>query len=176
MSGDPIKERIREIPDWPEKGILFKDITPLFRSPEGMAAVVDGFLSHCRNLNIDVVAGIESRGFWIAPILAIKLGKGFIPIRKGGKLPASTFRRDYQLEYGTDSLEIHQDAVSAKQRVLLVDDLLATGGTALASVELLEEAGAELEAVGFIVHLTSLEGGGRLRERGIHHFSLTQYS
>ena len=173
---ESIKGLIREVPDWPQKGILFKDITPLFRSPEGLASVVDGFFAHCRDLSIDVVAGIEARGFWLAPILAWKLGRGFVPLRKKGKLPAHTFSRDYQLEYGAECLEIHTDALQEGRRVLLVDDLLATGGTALAAAELIREAGGVLEAVGFVVHLSFLEGGERLAERGVNYFSLTEYS
>ena len=173
---DSIKERIRIVPNWPKKGISFKDIMPLFQSPQGLADVVEGFHSYCKNLNIDIVAGIEARGFLVAPILAWKLGTGLISIRKKGKLPARTLSRDYQLEYGTNSLEIHADALKKGQRVLLVDDLLATGGSAIAAAGLIEEAGGLVEAAGFIVNLSWLDGSERLAQKGISHFSLVEYS
>ena len=173
---ESIKKLIREVPDWPQKGILFKDVTPLFQSPESVVEMVDGFVAGCKKLNIDVVAGIEARGFLLAPVLAWKWSKGLIPIRKEGKLPYRTFSQNYQLEYGTGSLEIHVDALKKGQRVLLVDDLLATGGTALAAAGLIEKAGGVVAAAGFIVQLSYLEGAKRLKERGIPHFFLTEYS
>ena len=173
---DCIEQLIRVVPDWPKKGIGFKDITPLFQSPEGLADVIKGFDTYCKDLNIDVVAGIEARGFLIAPILAYKLGTGFVPIRKKGKLPAPTLSQDYQLEYGSDCLEIHADALSEGQRVLLVDDLIATGGSAVAAANLIEKAGGVVEAAGFIIDLAYLGGSEQLARRGIKHFSLLGYS
>ena len=171
-----IEELIRVVPDWPRKGISFKDITPVFQSSRGLAKVIEGFADHCKNLNVEMVAGIEARGFLIAPVLAWKLGAGLIPIRKKGKLPARTFCRDYQLEYGTNSLEIHADALEKGQRVLLVDDLLATGGSAVAAAELIEEAGGVVEAAGFIINLSWLGGEAKLTEKEISYFSLLEYS
>ena len=173
---ESVRKLIREIPDWPQKGILFKDITPLVRSPQGLNSLVEGFERCCEGWDIDMVAGVEARGFLLAPILAWKLGKGLIPIRKKGKLPFRTIGRDYQLEYGTNSLEIHTDALEKGQRVLLVDDLLATGGTALAAAELIEEVGGIVSAAGFVVCLSYLDGKNVLAQKGIPHFSLIEYS
>ena len=172
---DSLKELIRVVPDWPKKGIGFKDITPLFQSPRGLAEVVEGLYTHCKNFDIDVVAGIEARGFFIAPILACKLGTGFVPIRKKGKLPSDTFSCEYQLEYGTDSLEIHTDALKKGQRVLLLDDLIATGGSALAAADLLARAGGSVVAAGFIIDLPFLGGSEKLARQGMAHFSLLTY-
>lgn len=153
-----IKRFIRDIPDFPKPGILFKDITPLLKEPGAFAAVIDSFASEFGKDKLDAVAGIESRGFIFGSALALSMGIGFIPIRKPGKLPYRTRRRQYSLEYGTDAVEIHEDAVKPGERILLVDDLIATGGTAKAAAELLKDIGADLVALAFVVELTFLKG------------------
>src|SRR5271156_2250632 len=155
---DALKKLIREVPDWPKPGILFYDLTTLVKDPGGLKAVVEALAEQYKNSKIDVVAGIEARGFILAPAVALRLGTGFVPIRKPKKLPWRTSRVTYDLEYGTDTLEIHQDAVSQGQRVLLIDDLLATGGTAAAATALIRKLGGEVAAAAFIVELTFLSG------------------
>ena len=159
---DTIKAKIRTIPDFPKKGILFRDITTLLKDAQGLRQTVDAFVNRYQNMDIHMVAGIESRGFIIAGAIACRLGRGFIPIRKPGKLPAETYRRDYQLEYGTDAIEMHKDAVMPGMRVLMVDDLLATGGTMKAACELVEMAGGKVVECAFIVDLPDLKGKEKL--------------
>jgi adenine phosphoribosyltransferase len=171
---DELKKMIREVPDWPKPGILFYDLTTLVQNPRGLSRVVDNLAERYRSEKIDVVAGIEARGFILAPAVALRLGTGFVPIRKPNKLPWKTSRVTYQLEYGTDTLEIHQDAVRPGQRVLLIDDLLATGGTAAAAVTLLRQLGGEVTGTAFIVELTFLNGRTKLPGLDVH--SLLQYS
>ncbi|HUK51828.1 MAG TPA: adenine phosphoribosyltransferase [Candidatus Binatia bacterium] len=168
-----LKKLIREVPDWPKPGILFYDLTTLVADPGGLRDVVETLADRYRGQKIDVVAGIEARGFILAPAVALRLGTGFVPIRKPKKLPWKTSRVTYDLEYGTDTLEIHQDAVQSGQRVLLVDDLLATGGTAAAATELLRQLGGEVAAAAFIVELTFLKGRAKLPGLDIH--ALLQY-
>jgi adenine phosphoribosyltransferase len=168
-----LKKLIREIPDWPKPGILFYDITTLLKDPQGFRALIDRLYHHYYTRPIDLVAGIEARGFIFGPALAYRLGAGFVPVRKANKLPAETARETYQLEYGTDALEIHTDAVQPGQRVLICDDLLATGGTASAAVRLVRSRGAEVVGCGFAVELTFLEGRKKLA--GIDVYSLLQY-
>jgi adenine phosphoribosyltransferase len=163
-----LKALIRDVPDFPLPGILFRDVTPLLRDPGGLAAVVDAFAERFRGARLDVVAGIESRGFLFGAPLAIALGVGFVPIRKVGKLPAATVRREYALEYGSNTLEMHADAVKTGERVLLVDDLLATGGTARAAAELIEELGATVVAAAFVIELAFLNGREALPGRQVH--------
>jgi adenine phosphoribosyltransferase len=165
---DTIKAKIRTIPDFPKKGILFRDITTLLKDAQGLRHTVDAFVNRYQNMDIDMVAGIESRGFIIAGPIACRLGRGFIPIRKPGKLPAETYRRDYQLEYGTDAIEMHKDAVTPGMRVLMVDDLLATGGTMKAACELVEMAGGTVVECAFIVDLPDLKGRERLAGYPVH--------
>lgn len=153
-----LKELIRDVPDFPLPGILFRDVTPLLRDLRGLREVVERFTEAFRGVEVDVVAGIESRGFIFGAPLAVALGAGFVPIRKPGKLPAETVRREYALEYGTSALEIHADAVRPEERVLLVDDLLATGGTALAGARLVEALGGVVAAAAFVIELSSLDG------------------
>lgn len=157
-----LQHLIRDVPDFPKKGILFKDITPLLGHPEGFAAAIAGLADLVKGEKIDVVAGIESRGFILGAALALELGVGFIPIRKPGKLPAKTRKKSYSLEYGTDSVEIHEDALKPGQRVLLVDDVIATGGTAKAAAELLEDIGGKLVGVAFLIDLSFLKGTEKL--------------
>ncbi|HYW11823.1 MAG TPA: adenine phosphoribosyltransferase [Longimicrobium sp.] len=163
-----LKALIRDVPDFPMQGILFRDVTPLLRDPQGLAQVVDAFATRYRGQGIDAVAGIESRGFLFGAPLAVALGVGFVPIRKLGKLPADKISREYALEYGTNSLEVHRDAVRAGERVLLLDDLLATGGTARAAAELLEELGAQVVETAFVIELAFLNGRRALDGRPVH--------
>jgi len=153
---------IRNIPDFPVEGIQFKDITTLLQDPAAFCASVDEMLARCRDREIDVVVGIESRGFIWGAILAHELGVGFVPVRKPGKLPAETVRAEYTLEYGTNALEMHRDAIAPGQKALVVDDLLATGGTARATCELVEQLGGQVVAVGFLIELCFLPGRDRL--------------
>jgi adenine phosphoribosyltransferase len=164
---------VRDVPDFPVEGVLFKDITPLLRDPHGLRRVVDALAEQFRDEKIDLVAGIESRGFMFGAPLAIVLQAGFIPVRKPGKLPAEKIYREYTLEYGVNRLELHTDAVEPGQRVLLIDDVLATGGTARASVELIEALGGEIAAVAFVIELAFLNGRSMLAEYDV--FSLLTY-
>lgn len=163
-----LKALIRDVPDFPMPGILFRDVTPLLRDPQGLRQVVDALAERYRGQGIDVVAGIESRGFMFGAPLALALGTGFVPIRKLGKLPAEKITREYALEYGTNSLEVHRDAVAPGERVLLVDDLLATGGTARAAAALVEELGAEVVETAFVIELSFLNGRAALDGRPVH--------
>ena len=163
-----LKALIRDVPDFPMRGILFRDVTPLLADPGGLAQVVDALAARYRDMRIGAVAGIESRGFIFGAPLAVALGVGFVPIRKLGKLPADKISRSYALEYGTNSLEIHRDAVKPGDRVLLIDDLLATGGTARAAAELVEELGAEVVEAAFVIELAFLNGRAVLDGRAVH--------
>ena len=153
-----IKSRIRAIPDWPKKGIIFRDITTLLKDPVGLKLCLDDFIERYKNIDIDVIAGIDSRGFILGGALAYELGKGFVPIRKKGKLPAEVESEEYELEYGTDTIEIHKDAINQGQKVLIIDDLIATGGTALAAAKLVEKLGGQVVELAFIVDLPDLGG------------------
>ncbi|HDS74287.1 MAG TPA: adenine phosphoribosyltransferase [Firmicutes bacterium] len=153
---------IRDIPDFPAPGILFRDITPLLAHPEAFSEVIDELAIAVSGYQIDKVAGIESRGFIFGTPLALKLGVGFVPIRKPGKLPADTIREEYTLEYGTNAIEMHSDALEPGDRVLIVDDLLATGGTACAAAKLIERGGGKVAALAFVIELTFLEGRKKL--------------
>lgn len=159
---------IRDVPDFPRPGILFRDITTLLKDPEAFAVALEALAAPFADEGIAVVAGIESRGFVLGAPIADRLGAGFVPIRKEGRLPAATLRRSYDLEYGRDTIEMHRDAVDAGARVLLVDDLLATGGTAEAAVALLRDAGAEVVSAAFLVELAELGGRGRLGDTPVH--------
>lgn len=151
-----IESLITDIPDYPQKGVVFKDITTLLSDSEGFAQVIDGIAEHFAGKGVTKVMGAEARGFMIAAPVAYKLGAGFVPARKPGKLPRATFAQEYDLEYGTDTLEIHQDALVPGDVVLLVDDLVATGGTAVAQVKLVESCGASLAGMGFLMELAFL--------------------
>jgi adenine phosphoribosyltransferase len=170
---DDLKRMIREVPDFPKKGILFYDITTLLKDKDGFRKVIDILTEHIRELKPDIILGIEARGFIFAPALAYNLGAGFVPIRKPKKLPAETERISYELEYGIDTLEIHKDAVRPGMRVVIADDLLATGGTALASVRLAEKLGAQVAAATFVIELAALKGRDRLANYNV--ISLLQY-
>jgi adenine phosphoribosyltransferase len=173
----PIKSKIRTVPDYPKKGIMFRDITTLIKDPVGFRLVIDTLTQRYvhADFDFDTVVGIESRGFIIGSALAYTLGKGFIPIRKKGKLPAEVISQEYALEYGTDKIEIHRDALHKGERVLLVDDLLATGGTALAAAALVEKLGADVVELAFIVDLPDIGGKKKLLEKGYKVFTLTEF-
>jgi adenine phosphoribosyltransferase len=170
---DDLKKLIREIPDYPKPGILFYDITTLLKDRRGFHSLVDSLCAHYNGKPVDVVAGIEARGFIFAPALAYRLGAGFVPIRKPKKLPWKTASVTYQLEYGSDQLEIHKDAVQPGQRVVVCDDLLATGGTAAAAVSLIRQLGGEVAGLAFAVELNFLNGRSKLP--GVDVFSLLKY-
>ena len=170
---DDLKKLIREVPDFPKQGINFYDITTLLKDPNGLEEAIDALTEHCRGLDIDTVIGVESRGFIFGAPLAYQLGVGFIPVRKAKKLPSETISVEYELEYGTDSLEMHKDAVGQGHNVLIVDDLLATGGTARAVVDLVEKVGGKVSALLFVVELTFLNG--RAKFDGYNVKSLVSY-
>jgi len=170
---DDLKKLIREIPDYPKPGILFYDVTTLLKDKQGFHTVIDRLCAHYEGHKIDLVVGIEARGFIFAPALAYRLGAGFVPVRKPKKLPAKTAQVSYALEYGTDTLEIHEDAVKKGQNVLLCDDLLATGGTAAAAVKLVRSLGGKVDGAAFAVELSFLHGREKLP--GLDVFSLMQY-
>jgi len=155
---------IRNVPDFPVEGIQFKDVTTLLQDPIAFSASVEELLEHYGDMEIDVVVGVESRGFIWGAILAYELGVGFVPVRKPGKLPAETVRAEYTLEYGTNALEMHKDAIQPGQKALVIDDLLATGGTAKATCELVEQLGGEVVGVAFLIELTFLGGRAKLAE------------
>ncbi|MFM7603369.1 MAG: adenine phosphoribosyltransferase [Pseudanabaena sp.] len=155
------KSIIRDIPDFPQQGIIFRDITPFLAHRDGLTTIIQGFKTKFAELNIgeiDCIVGIESRGFILGAALAMSLGCGFVPVRKPKKLPSAVFRVEYSLEYGTDTLEMHQDAIAVGERVMIIDDVIATGGTAAATAELIKQAGAELLGYGFLIELDFLNG------------------
>jgi len=168
-----LKSLIREVPDFPKPGILFYDITTLLKDPGGLKGVIDALCEHYAGKGIRTVAGIEARGFIFAPAVAYALNAGFVPIRKPKKLPAAAERVEYALEYGTDSVEIHRDAIQPGQKVLVVDDVLATGGTAAAAAKLVEKVGGVVEGLGFVIELDFLKGRERLNGYDIN--SLIHY-
>lgn len=168
-----LKEKIRVIPDFPSQGISFKDITTLLRDKEAFHYAIKELAKKCAAKEIDLVVAPEARGFLIGAVLAYELGVGFVPVRKRGKLPSAVYRREYQLEYGSDALEMHQDAVRPGQKVLAVDDLLATGGTINSVIHLVEQSGGEVSAAAFLIELTYLPGREQLKK--IEVISLLQY-
>ena len=171
----PLKSRIRTIPDYPKPGIQFRDITTLLQDPFGFRKLVDDLVQPWAGNRIDAVAAIEARGFIMGGAVAYQLSTGFIPVRKKGKLPWETIGQDYELEYGTDRVEIHRDAVGEGDTVLIVDDLIATGGTALATVDLLRQAGAEIVGCSFVVELPDLGGRKRLEKEGVRVLTLVEF-
>ena len=173
LSADRLKKLIREVPDFPKPGINFYDITTLLKDKTGFRETVDALAQHYENAAVDVVVGIEARGYFFAPALALALGAGFVPVRKPRKLPHTVQSVEYELEYGTDQLEIHVDAVEPGQRVLIIDDVLATGGTASAVARLVELVGGSVAGLGFVIELTFLAGRKKLEGRDV--FTLLQY-
>ena len=173
MTMNELKTRIRHVPDFPKAGILFYDVTTLLRDPEGFKLAVDAMSDPYRDAGISLVVGIESRGFILGAAVADRIGAGFVPVRKVGKLPSVTVRVSYDLEYGSDSLEMHRDAIEPGQRVLIVDDLLATGGTAKATVDLVKQLGGKVEGVAFLIELIELNGRARLQGENL--FAVLQY-
>ena len=165
---DALKSKIRHVPDFPKAGILFYDITTLLREPAGFRLAIDSVATPFQEKTIGVVVGIESRGFILGSAVADRIGAGFVPVRKVGKLPSERIRASYDLEYGTDSLEMHRDAIDHGQRVLIVDDLLATGGTAKATVDLVKQVGGVVEGVAFLIELVALNGRSKLEGETIH--------
>jgi adenine phosphoribosyltransferase len=170
-----VKSHIRTIPHYPKQGIMFRDITTLLKDAIGFQLTINELVKRYTDVKIDKIAGIESRGFIIGSALAYELGKGFIPIRKKGKLPAETIGHDYELEYGSDRIEIHIDAIDKGEQVLLVDDLIATGGTAEAAVSLIQEAGGEVVECCFVIDLPDIGGRKRLERKGQKVFSLCEF-
>jgi adenine phosphoribosyltransferase len=172
-----IKSKIRTIPDHPKKGVMFRDITTLIKDPVGFRLVIDALTQRFikGDIKFDIIVGVESRGFIIGGALAYTLGKGFVPVRKKGKLPAETVSYEYSLEYGTDTIEMHKDAIREGDKVLVIDDLLATGGTALATAELIKKLGGEIAEMAFIVNLPDVGGAKRLREAGYRIYCLTEF-
>ena len=170
---DDLKKLIREVPDFPKPGILFYDITTLLKDKLGFARLIDALTEHYINHDIDLVLGIEARGFIFGPALAYRLNAGFIPVRKPKKLPSEVLQWKYDLEYGQDTLEIHKDAIQPGQRVIICDDLLATGGTARAAAEMVKALGGEIHGMGFVVELDGLKGRDKLK--GYVVFSLLHY-
>jgi adenine phosphoribosyltransferase len=170
---EPLKKLIREVPDFPKKGILFYDITTLLKDNLGFATLIDALAEYYLPLKVDLVLGIEARGFIFGPALAYRLNAGFVPVRKPGKLPSVTAKAEYDLEYGSNTLEIHKDAIEKGQRVIIVDDLLATGGTAEATAKLATSLGANIAGLGFVVELDFLSGRKKLQ--GYDVLSLLHY-
>jgi adenine phosphoribosyltransferase len=168
-----LKDHIRSVPDFPKKGIVFRDITTLLKDRDAFQRAIDVFYEHYKNQKIDKVVSVESRGFILGSALAQKLGAGFVPIRKPGKLPAVSIREEYQLEYGKDAVEIHKDAISPGEHILVHDDLLATGGTILAACRLVEKLGGNITGLCFLIELTFLRGRDRLKNYDI--FSIVKY-
>jgi adenine phosphoribosyltransferase len=173
----PIKTKIRTVPDYPKKGIMFRDITTLIKDPVGFRLVIDNLTQRyiSGNVEFDVIVGIEARGFIMGGALSYTLCKGFVPIRKAGKLPFEVEEQEYALEYGTDKIEIHKDAFKKGAKILVVDDLLATGGTALAAAALIEKLGGEVVEMAFIVNLPDVGGEKKLTDKGYKLYSLTEF-
>jgi adenine phosphoribosyltransferase len=172
-----IKSRIRTVPNYPKKGVMFRDITTLLKDPVGFRLVIDNFTQRYiqGDIHVDLIVGIEARGFIIGGALSYTLGKGFVPIRKKGKLPAEVVSHEYELEYGKDTVEMHKDAIVNGARILVVDDLLATGGTALAAASLVEKLGGSVSEMAFVVNLPDLGGCEKLRKKGYKVFCLADF-
>jgi adenine phosphoribosyltransferase len=172
---ETLKSKIRNIPDFPKKGIVFRDITTLLVDAEGFRLTIDSLVDRYRSMDIDVIAGIEARGFLLGGAVAYELRKGLVPIRKKGKLPYETVSHEYELEYGFDCIEVHIDAIRKGDRVLIIDDLLATGGTSLACAKLIEKIGGKVVELAFVVDLPDVGGRKKIKEAGYGMFSLVQF-
>ena len=172
---DVVKSLIRTVPDWPKHGVMFRDITTLLKDGPGFNHLIELLVRRYQDMKIDTVAGIESRGFITGAVLARELGIGFVPIRKPGKLPAETVSEEYELEYRKDKIEMHSDAIQKGDRVLLVDDLIATGGTALAAYSLIEQLGGEIIECSFIVDLPDVGGSKKLKDAGYKVFNVVEF-
>ena len=175
LDPDYIKRRIRTVPDWPEPGVMFRDITPLLQDPKTLRVLVDLFVHRYMDYDLDLVAGIDARGFIVGAIVAYELNLGFVPIRKKGKLPFETLSEDYELEYGSASVEVHSDACRAGDRVLLIDDLVATGGTLLAAAKLFRRIGATVVETAALVDLPELGGSARIRNEGLAFYTVCDF-
>ncbi len=175
MDSSYFDQRIRVVPNWPEPGVLFRDITPLLRDGAAFRALIEAFAERYSDARIDAIAGIDARGFIIGAALAYRLGCGFIPVRKAGKLPYETVRESYTLEYGEATVEVHTDAAEAGEHVLVVDDLIATGGTILAASRLMERLGARIIETAAVIDLPVLGGSQRLKDAGVPYFTLLKY-
>ena len=168
-----LAKMIRDVPDFPKEGILFKDITTLIKEPRAFREVIDRLADHYAGQEIDLVVAVEARGYIFGAPIAYKLGAGFVPVRKEGKLPAETVREEYELEYGTDSVEMHRDAIQPGQKVLIVDDLIATGGSAAATARLVERLGGEVVSIAFLIELSFLKGVEKLKDYDV--FTMIEY-
>jgi adenine phosphoribosyltransferase len=176
LDADYIKRNIRTVPDWPEKGVQFRDITPLLKNPKTLRVLIDLFVHRYMDQDINLVAGIDARGFILGAIVAYELNLGFVPVRKKGKLPFLTVEEEYELEYGSATVELHADACKPGDRVLLIDDLIATGGTMMAGKKLIEKLGATVVEGAAIVDLPELGGSSKLRAAGLHVHTLVDFS
>jgi adenine phosphoribosyltransferase len=176
LNRDFIRQRIRTVPDWPQSGVMFRDITPLLQDPRSFRVLIDAFVHRYMHSGVDVIAGIDARGFILGSVLAYELNLGFVPIRKKGKLPFDTIAESYELEYGSATVEIHSDAVTQGQNVILVDDLVATGGTMLAGAKLLQRLGARVQECAAIVDLPELGGSQLIRRNGLPLFTLCDFA
>ncbi|CAB3668965.1 MULTISPECIES: adenine phosphoribosyltransferase [Achromobacter] len=175
-NAETIRRTIRSVPDWPQPGVIFRDITPVLQDPRAFRVLIDLFVYRYMRQRLDLVAGIDARGFIIGSVLAYELNLGFVPVRKKGKLPFRTVAEEYSLEYGNASVEMHTDSVRTGQRVLLVDDLIATGGTMLAAIKLLQRLGANVVEAATIIDLPDLGGSAKVAETGTPLFTVCQYS
>lgn len=170
-----LKEIIRTVPNWPEEGVMFRDITPLFQNPQALRLMMDAFVHRYFDENIDVIAGVDARGFLLGVTIAYALNRSFVPVRKKGKLPFKTISEDYELEYGKATIELHDDAIKPGQRVVLFDDLIATGGTMLAAARLIQRLGGEIVEAAAIVDLPDLKGSEKIKAAGIQVHSLVEF-
>jgi len=170
-----LTQYIRTVPNWPKEGIMFRDITTLLSNPEGFSACMDQLVEHYKTVDFDKIVAIESRGFLFGSVLARELGKSLVLIRKPGKLPAETVSEEYELEYGTDKIEMHKDALEKGDKVVVIDDLLATGGTSLASIHLCEKVGGEVVEAGFVIDLPDIGGSKKLKTEGYKTFTLIEF-
>ncbi len=175
ISSDYVKSKIRTVPDWPEKGVQFRDITPIFQDPRALRGIMDAFVQRYLDKDVDVIAGIDARGFLIGVTISYELNRSFVPVRKKGKLPWKTISESYELEYGSETIEVHQDACTEGQRVVLFDDLVATGGTMLAATSLIRQLGGTVVEAACIVDLPDLKGSQKIRDAGVPVYSICQF-